>query len=410
MHGTGHPAGLVEGVIKLHADMTAWRRDIHAHPETAFEEVRTSEFVASKLAEFGIDVHRGLATTGVVGTLAVGNGQRRIGLRADMDALHIHEANAFSYRSKTDGKMHACGHDGHTAMLLGAARCLAERRAFDGIIDFIFQPAEENEGGARVMIEDGLFERFPVEAVYGMHNKPGIPVGEFGIRAGPILASYDRFEIKINGNATHAGLPYTGSDSIVAAGHMITMIQNLVRLNVHPTDAAVISLTQIHGGDTWNVIPSEVVLRGTVRCYRPEVQDELERALRRLATHCAETFETGVEITYERCYPPTINHPRETELASQAAAAVVGSGNVDMDVTPAMGAEDFAFMLSVKPGAYIYAGNGDGEDGCYLHNPKYDFNDDALVYGASYWVRLAENLLSTQAGDRLSTEQGSTPD
>ncbi len=385
---------VVDGIAAMHDELRAWRHDLHAHPETAFEEVRTSAFVAKKLQEFGIDVHRGLGKTGVVGTLQGGSGTRRIGMRADMDALHIHEENDIPYRSTIDGKMHACGHDGHTVMLLGAAKHLAASRDFDGILHFIFQPAEENEGGGKAMIEDGLFEMFPVEAVYGMHNKPGVDIGEFALRPGPILASYDIFEITVSGTSTHAGLPYTGSDTIVVTGQLITALQALVRLNVHPVDSAVISLTQVHGGDTWNVLPNEVVLRGTVRAYKTEVQDALEAAMQRTVEGVAKSFGTHAEMRYERRYPPTINHPHETEIAAQVAEKVVGTGKVDRDIVPAMGAEDFAFMLMEKPGAYIYVGNGEGQSGCYLHNPSYDFADDALVFGGSYWVRLAETLLS----------------
>ena len=385
---------VVDGIAAMHEELTAWRHDLHAHPETAFEEVRTSAFVAQKLEEFGIEVHRGLGKTGVVGTLRSGSSARRIGLRADMDALHIHELNEFPYRSKIDGKMHACGHDGHTVMLLGAAKHLAATRDFDGTVDFIFQPAEENEGGGKAMIEDGLFDLFPVDAVYGMHNKPGVNVGEFALRPGPILASYDVFEISVEGTSTHAGLPFTGSDTIVVAGHIITALQTLVRLNVHPVDSAVISLTQVHGGDTWNVLPKEVVLRGTVRTYKPEVQDALEAAMKKTIELTARSLGAAAEFFYERRYPATINHPKETELAAGVAEQIVGPDKVDRDIVPAMGSEDFAFMLMGKPGAYIYVGNGEGEDGCYLHNPRYDFHDEALVFGGSYWVRLAETLLS----------------
>lgn len=378
---------------QFHQDMVSWRRDIHAHPETAFEEFRTSDIVADKLSELGIEVHRGLGGTGVVGTLTQGGGGDAIALRADMDALHIEEANEFSYRSVNPGKMHACGHDGHTTMLLGAARYLAETRNFSGTVHLIFQPAEENEGGAKVMIEQGLFEKFPVSAVFGMHNKPGIPVGQFAIRPGPMLASFDIFEITIKGTGTHAALPNSGVDSIVVAGHMITALQTLVRSNVHPLDSAVVSVTQVHGGDTFNVIPEETVLRGTTRFYKEDVQDRVQAAFEHLVDRVASAFGAEAVLKYERRYPPLVNHEKETNIAAEVAASVVGPENVNRDIVPTMAAEDFAFMLQSVPGAYINVGNGPGEGGCYLHNPSYDFNDDALIYGSSYWVRLVETLL-----------------
>ncbi len=381
-------------ISSLHNEMIDWRHHLHAHPELAFKETLTSDFVADKLTEFGIEIHRGLAGTGVVGTLRGGDGKRTIGLRADMDALPIEEANDVPYKSTTPGLMHACGHDGHTTMLLGAAKCLAQTRNFDGVVHFIFQPAEENEGGARVMIEDGLFERFPVEAVFGMHNKPGIDVGKFAILKGPMLASYDIFEILVRGTGTHAALPNSGVDAIVATGQVINALQTLVRSNVHPADSAVVSITQVHGGETWNVIPDCVILRGTTRFYKKSVQDQVERALRALVEKTAAAFGASAEIRYERRYPPLINHAAETEVAAGAAAKIVGADNVLRDILPAMSAEDFAFMLEKVPGAYINVGNGPGESGCYLHNAHYDFNDDALLYGASYWVTLVESVLA----------------
>src|SRR5579885_2041592 len=274
---------IINRIAAFHPDMTGWRRHIHAHPETAFEEHRTSDFVAGKLAELGIEVHRGLAGTGVVGTLRAGSGGRAIGLRADMDALHIREANGFEHRSTHEGRMHACGHDGHTAMLLGAARYLAETRRFDGIVHFIFQPAEENEAGGRVMVEQGLFERFPVEAVYGMHNWPGMPVGQFVVRPGPLLAAFDIFEIVVEGKGAHGAMPHTGIDPVVTAAQITLALQTIRSRSTHPLDGAVVSVTQVHGGDTWNVIPDEVVLRGTTRSFKPEVQDIIEHGIRRIA-------------------------------------------------------------------------------------------------------------------------------
>jgi amidohydrolase len=385
---------VVPRIEAIHAEMTGWRHELHAHPEIAFAEEWTSAFIAAKLEGFGIEVHRGLAKTGVVGVLKGRSGGRSIGLRADMDALPIREMNDVDYKSVHDGRMHACGHDGHSTMLLGAAKYLAATRDFAGTVSFIFQPAEENEGGARVMVEEKLFDRFPMDAVFGMHNKPGVPIGQFAIRPGPMLASYDIFEITLQGKGTHAALPYSGNDPVVAAGHVITAMQTLVRANVHPLDSAVVSITQVHGGETWNVLPESVVLRGTTRFFKTEVQDRVEAALRDLIQHAAAAHGVVAHIRYERRYPALINHARETELAASIAAEIVGDDRVNRDTTPAMASEDFAFMLQVKPGAYINVGNGPGEGGCYLHNPHYNFNDDALVFGASYWARLAETFLA----------------
>ena len=389
---------IVNRIADFHKDLAAWRHELHAHPETAFEEKETAEFVARRLTEFGLDVERGLAGTGVVGTLK-GNapGHRAIALRADMDALHIHEKNGVAYASKTPGKMHACGHDGHTTMLLGAARYLAETRNFAGTVHFIFQPAEENEGGGRVMVEEGLFEKFPVEAVFGMHNWPGMPAGKFATRSGPMMASFDIFEITVTGKGTHAALPHLGIDPVIAAAQIATGLQTITSRNTHPLDSAVVSVTQIHGGDTWNVIPDEVVLRGTTRSFRTEVQDAMEAAIRRIAKGVASGMGASVAVRYERRYPPTVNSAPETEIAVAAAAEVVGAANVDRTLTPTMGSEDFAFMLQAKPGAYVFIGNGSGDKVAGLHNPHYDFNDEILPIGASYWARLVERVLAKAA-------------
>jgi amidohydrolase len=388
---------IVNRIADFHAELAAWRHEIHAHPETAFEETRTAEFVASRLKEFGIEVHRGLAGTGVVGTLKGARpGSRAIALRADMDALHIHERNGHDYVSQTPGKMHACGHDGHTTMLLGAARYLAETRNFAGTVHFIFQPAEENEGGGRVMVQQGLFEKFPVEAVFGMHNWPGMPAGRFALRAGPMMASFDIFEITVKGKGTHAALPHLGIDPIIAAAQIATALQTIVSRNTPPLDAAVVSVTQIHGGDTWNVIPDEVVLRGTTRSFKPELQDAMEAAIRRIAEGVAGAMGASVAVRYERRYPPTVNSPAETEIAAATAAEVVGTTNVDRELNPTMGSEDFAFMLQARPGAYLFIGNGPS-NGAGLHNPHYDFNDEILPIGASYWARLVERVLAKAA-------------
>jgi amidohydrolase len=387
---------IINRVAEFHAEMTEWRRRLHAHPETAFEERETAAFVAERLASFGVKVDRGIAHTGVVGTLEGSvRSPRAIALRADMDALLIHEKNEFAHVSRVPGRMHACGHDGHTAMLLGAARHLAETRNFAGTIHFIFQPAEENEGGARLMIEEGVLERCPVEAVYGMHNWPELPVGEFAIRPGPMMAAFDIFEITISGRGGHAALPHLAVDPIVAAAQVVTGLQTIASRNVHPLESAVLSVTQIHGGDTWNVIPETVVLRGTTRSFSPSVQDQLKPAIRRVADGAARSCGAAITLSYERRYPPTLNAPAETEAAARAAAQIVGDGNVRRDMRPSMGAEDFAFFLQKKPGAYIWVGNGGAETGG-LHSPNYDFDDRVLPLGASYWVRLAETVLAKE--------------
>ena len=387
---------VVNRIAEFHEEMTAWRRHIHANPETAFEEHDTADYVALRLHEFGIDVHRGLAGTGVVGTLKGEKGDGpAIALRADMDALDIEEKNAFGHKSRNSGKMHACGHDGHTAMLLGAAKYLAETRRFSGTVHFVFQPAEENEGGGRVMIEDGLFERFPAESVYGMHNIPGIPVGEFAVRPGPIMASFDIFEITLTGTGTHAAMPHLGRDAMVAAAQLVTALQTIRSRTVSPFDSAVVSVTQMHAGDTWNVIPEEVVVRGTTRAFKEHVQEHMESEIRRISAGIAAGFAVAAEARYERRYPPTVNDPREAELTARVAGDVAGASNVSLDKDPMMGAEDFAFMLNEKPGAYVWIGNGPRDGGCMLHNPHYDFNDDILPLGASYWARLVETRLET---------------
>jgi hippurate hydrolase len=386
---------IVNRIAEFQSDMTAWRHHIHAHPETAFEEHATSDFVAKTLESFGIPIHRGLAGTGVVGTIRGNRGDgRAIGLRADMDALHVEEKNSFAHRSQNPGRMHACGHDGHTTMLLGAARYLAETRNFAGTVHVIFQPAEENEGGARVMLEEGLFDKFPVEAVYGMHNWPGQPVGTIAARPGPMMAAFDIFELTISGRGAHAAMPHRGVDPVVAAAQIVTALQTIASRNTDPIDAVVVSVTQIHGGDTWNVIPDDVVLRGTCRAFRPEVHDAIEPSIRRVAEGVCAALGARMTLRYERRYPPTVNSAAETERAASAAAEVVGAGNVIRDPVPSMGSEDFAFMLQKKPGCYVWVGNGPVEGGCGLHNPHYDFNDEVLPIGASYWVKLVEQTMA----------------
>jgi hippurate hydrolase len=388
---------VINRIAEFHDEIKGWRRDIHAHPETAFEEQRTADFVAEKLAEFGIQVHRGLATTGVVGVL---DGQsntsgRSIGLRADMDALHIQELNGFDHRSRHDGKMHACGHDGHTAMLLGAAKYLAETRNFDGRVAFIFQPAEENEGGGRVMVEEGLFEQFPVEAVYGLHNMPGMPVGSVSLRSGPAMAAFDIFEIVITGKGAHAAMPQLGIDPVVTGAQIVTALQTIASRRTDPNDPVVVSVTQFHAGDTWNVIPETAVIRGTARSFRKETQDRIESDIGRIARALCESQGATMTLRYERRYPALVNSPAETEIAAGVAAKVVGEAKVMLGAEPLMGSEDFAYMLQARPGCYVWLGNGmeGGPGGCSVHNPHYDFNDDIAVIGASYWATLVESTL-----------------
>ena len=376
----------------LYQEMQGWRRALHAHPETAFEEIRTSDFVAEQLELFGIRVHRGLAGTGVVGVLENGPG-RTIGLRADMDALDIQELNGFAHCSRVEGKMHACGHDGHTAMLLGAARILSESRSFSGTLVFIFQPAEENEGGAAVMIEQGLFEQFPVEAVYGLHNWPSLPAGRMAVRPGPIMAAYDTFEITVRGRGAHAAMPHLGIDPIVAAAHIVTALQTLASRRADPQDACVVTVTQVHGGETWNVIPDQVVLRGTTRWLNPDLGAKLGEMLTELAAGVGGALGCEVATVYQRRYPATINTPENAGLCAAVMANLVGAENLVLDPEPSMGAEDFAFMLQERPGSYVWLGTGTDLDCPKLHNPHYDFNDTQLPLGAAYWVHLAETLL-----------------
>jgi amidohydrolase len=381
---------IVPEIAALLPDMTSWRHHLHAHPETAFEETATSAFVAEKLRSFGLEVHTGLAKTGVVGVLrGRGNGDA-IGLRADLDALHVLERSGVAHTSLREGRMHACGHDGHTTMLLGAAAVLARKQSVNGTVYFIFQPAEENEGGGRVMVEEGLFDRFPMRAVYGMHNWPRKPLGTFAMRTGPLMGAYDIFEIVVTGKGAHAAMPYAGKDPMLFAAHAINALQTIVARNIHPLDAGVVSVTQVHGGDTWNVIPQEVVLRGTVRTFKREVQDLIEARMRKIVDGVAATFEMTATLRYERRYPATVNSPAEMQHALAAASAVVGAEQVDTDPMPEMGSEDFAFMLEKKPGCYVWLGAGNDADTPNIHSPFYDFNDAALPIGASYWVTLAE--------------------
>jgi len=376
--------------------MIAWRHDLHAHPELAFTETRTADVVARALTDMGLRVHRGLARTGVVGTLqGTRSGTRSIGLRADMDALPVTEANTFGHASTHPGCMHACGHDGHTAMLLGAARHLAANPDFAGTVHFIFQPAEETDGGARIMVEDGLFERFPCEAVFGMHNWPGLPVGMFAVNHGPMMAAFDTFEITVQGRGTHAAMPERGVDPFMAVAHITMALQTIASRYVSALDAVVVSVTQIHGGDAWNVIPDTVVMRGTVRYFLPHIQDQVASLIQTLCTATAEAYGAQASVTYNRDQPATINTPAEADLAITAAQAVVGAAHVRIDGPPAMASEDFSFMLQKRPGAYVWVGADGASPSAPLHNPHYDFNDDALGFGAAYWVKLVHTVLAT---------------
>lgn len=394
----------IDSIVTQAAEMATLRRDIHAHPELCFKEVRTAEVVAQKLTEWGIPIHRGLGTTGVVGSVKNGTSNRAIGLRADMDALPMQEFNTFPHASQHPGKMHACGHDGHTAMLLAAAQHLAQHRNFDGTVYLIFQPAEEGGGGAREMIKEGLFEQFPMDAVFGMHNWPGGQVGQFAASAGPVMASSNDFCITIKGKGGHAAMPHNALDPVPVACQMVLAFQTIISRNTRPIDAGVVSVTMVHAGEANNVIPDSVALRGTVRTFTVEVLDRIEQRMRQIAEHTCAAFEATCEFEFVRNYPPTINSAKEAELARQVMASIVGEDQVLVQ-EPTMGAEDFSFMLQAKPGCYSFIFNGDGahrEMGhgggpCLLHNPSYDFNDDLIPLGATYWVRLAEEWLKVQA-------------
>jgi amidohydrolase len=385
---------VVPRIAALNDEMTRWRRDIHAHPELGFEEKRTSDLVAKKLAEFGVEVHRGIGKTGVVGVLRAGTSKRTVGLRADMDCLPIEEANTFAHRSTSPGKMHACGHDGHTTMLLGAARYLAETRNFDGTVNFIFQPAEEGIGGAKAMIDDGLFKRFPCDAIFGMHNRPGMPLGKFAVRGGAMMAGGAFFDIDIEGRGSHGARPEAGVDSILVASHAIAALQSIVARNVRPVDTAVLSVTQIHGGNAYNVIPQSVRLSGTVRAFSNEVMQLIGRNIARVAEGVAAGFGAKAKTDFRAIFPPTINNVEEADYAAGICADIVGAESVKRDPALIMASEDFSFMLNEVRGCYINIGNGDGEGACEVHNPSYDFNDSALPYGASFFVRLVEKRLA----------------
>jgi len=397
----GFSMNVLDSILTQASSIVALRQDIHAHPELCFEENRTADVVAAKLTEWGIPIERGMGTTGVVGIIKAGSGKKAIGLRADMDALPIQEKNTFAHASQHAGKMHACGHDGHTAMLLAAAQHLAKHRNFDGTVYLIFQPAEEGGGGAREMIKDGLFKKYPMEQVFGMHNWPGLGVGQFAVSTGPVMASSNEFKIVVKGKGSHAALPHNGIDPVPIACQMVQAFQTIITRNKKPVDAGVISVTMINAGHATNVVPDSCVLQGTVRTFSLEVLDLIEKRMQVVAEHVCAAHEAQCEFSFRRNYPPTINHTSAVVEVKKVLNEVVGGENV-LDQEPTMGAEDFSYMLQAVPGAYFFIGNGEGahrhvghgEGPCTLHNPSYDFNDDLIPLGGTVWVRLVESLLA----------------
>jgi hippurate hydrolase len=393
---------LIEPILADVAAIQAIRRDIHAHPELCFQEERTADVIAKALTDWGIPIHRGLGKTGVVGIIQNGTSTRAVGLRADIDALPMTEHNTFAHASQHPGKMHACGHDGHTAMLLAAAKHLSKHRNFDGTVYLIFQPAEEGGGGAKVMIDDGIFDKFPMEAVFGAHNWPGMPVGSFGVNPGAMMASGNRFSVTIHGKGSHAALPHLGIDPVPIAAQLINGFQTIITRNRRPLEPGVISVTMLQAGEALNVVPDSCTLSGTVRTFSYELLDLIETRMRQMSEHTCAAFGATCDFEFNRYYPPTINHPAETEFVRQVLGDVVGAANVQA-FEPTMGSEDFSFFLQAKPGCYFVIGNGDGahrEGGhglgpCMLHNPSYDFNDDLIPLGATAWVRIAEQWLNT---------------
>ena len=388
---------LIEAIRARQSTHARWRQDLHAHPELAYEEHRTADFVAERLQSFGIPVVRGLGRTGVVGTLRAGQGTRRVGLRADMDALPMREQNTFAHASQNPDRMHACGHDGHTVMLLAAAEYLAETRDFDGTVHFIFQPAEEGEAGAKAMMDDGLFEQFPVDGVFGLHNWPSLEPGQFMVRPGPMMAAMDIFEATLGGRGGHAAQPNLAIDPVIVASLLVQSWQSIVSRNVDPLASAVVSVTQIHAGSAWAVIPEEVVLRGTVRTFDPDVQALVMRRMVEIGEGLAAAHQCTFEWRYEKRFPPTINSAAETDFAAAAAEAVFGAARVRSDFAPSMGSEDFGWMLLEQPGSYAWLGSG-GQGCPLLHNPRYDFNDEIIPLGASWWVTLARQFLAAAPG------------
>jgi len=393
IRGENHSVPILEEIQGFHEEMTAWRHELHEHPETAFEEVKTSDFVANKLTEFGIEVNRGLAKTGVVGTLVNGKGGS-IGLRADMDALNIEEQNDLPYKSKVAGKMHACGHDGHTTMLLGAAKYLAETKNFNGTVQFIFQPAEEMAGGGGVMVEEGLFKKFPVDSVYGMHNWPNMEAGKISIGSGPGMASAALFEIVVTGVGCHAAAPHQGVDPIVTGSAIVEALQIISSRTSNPNEGVVVSVTQFHAGDADNVIPDRAILRGTARSFAVDSEKILEPLIRRIAEGVAAAHGATIELTYDHRYPVLVNEEASCNVALGVAEEVVGSEAIDVAYPPTMASEDFAFMLNEVPGCFVRLGTApEGEIYHPLHSALYKFNDDVLPIGASFWARLAESVL-----------------
>ena len=385
---------LIKNIENFHDEMTIWRRDIHQHPELAFEETRTSDFVAEKLKEFGIEIHRGMAKTGVIGTIKNGEGPS-IGLRADLDALPLDEKNTFEYASANHGKMHACGHDGHTTMLLGAAKYLAKSKNFRGTVHFIFQPAEEGGGGGDIMVKEGLFEKFHVDSVYGMHNWVGLEAGHFGVGAGPIMAAADTFDLIINGKGGHAAMPHQCIDPIIVASQVLTALQSISSRNTHPVDSLVISVTQIHAGDAYNIIPDTVKMHGTVRTFLSETRDEIPSKMLKVSEGVCNAMGASCELNYIHGYPATVNSITETDISAKAAIDLVGEDKVVRNPTPSMASEDFSYMLQARPGCYVWLGIGTVEDKnrFSLHSSNYDFNDHVLPIGAAYWATLVENEL-----------------
>jgi len=411
---------LEKNIVSKHSTYTKWRKDIHAHPELAFAETRTADFVASQLRAFGYDVTEGVGGTGVVASLTIGNSDKAIGIRADMDALPMDELNEFPHKSKITGKMHGCGHDGHTVMALAAAEQLAHAKVFNGTVRFFFQPAEEANdkgSGAKAMVSDGLFERFPVDCVFALHNAPGLKTGSFATRAGPIMASMDLFDVVIKGKGTHGAVPQAGIDPVLIAAHMVSAWQSIISRNINPQEAAVISATSILTGDSWNIIPETARIKGGIRALSPTVQKIVKERFLTLTKNIAAGFGAIVEIAFTPSYAMTINDPLQSKFACEVAALIVGEENVVRNVSPVMGSEDFAFMLAEKPGCYILIGNTKPQHGsvkgpdensifsgpglenisaasnCMLHDPHYDFNDDILPLGATFWVRLAQTYL-----------------
>ncbi len=384
--------------LEIQGEISAVRRDIHAHPELAYEENRTSDIVAAKLVEWGLEVTRGLGKTGVVGTLRKGNSVKSIGLRADMDALPMDETNDFEHRSQNKGRMHACGHDGHTAMLLGAAKLLAEKRDFEGAVHFIFQPAEEGGGGGKAMIEDGLFEKFPCDAVFAIHNKPGLPLGTIATRPGPLLAAADRWDLRITGKGGHAAHPHLSQDPLIVASNLVLSLQTIVSRNMDPFANAVVTVGFVKGGSAYNVIPTEAHVGGTTRTTKPEERKEIEKRIREICEGAARMYGVKIDVDYRYGYPPTINNAQRAAFAMDVAAGICGAQGARDNIQASMGAEDFSYMLEKVPGAMVWLGNG-GVDGAGagLHNSRYDFNDMAIPFGVSFFVNTVERFLADRS-------------